>query len=167
MVMALVAAINASSQELFRCRTADGKVAFQDAPCPGGERLSVRPASGGDPLAAPKEKDKLATKIREVDGAIIARKHRHSKDDEARIQAAIDSWTGYAAEQRRIRYRYAPCSTGSTVMCEDAPHNRSVDAELASEFNGLLAKRRALWEEQRALREEFKAKTGSYPVGWR
>lgn len=61
---ALLAAICAPSWAINKCTGADGKVAFQDAPCNGGkaEALTVRPA-GGDAGTAPIDWKKKTAQI--------------------------------------------------------------------------------------------------------
>ena len=51
LIIALLAALCAPAWAINKCTGADGKVAFQDAPCIGkGEQLQVRPASGVEAL---------------------------------------------------------------------------------------------------------------------
>lgn len=55
LVGAACMALTAPAWAINKCTGADGKVAFQDAPCPGGkaEKLEVRLSSGGVGTAAP------------------------------------------------------------------------------------------------------------------
>lgn len=53
-VFSLALAMSAPTWAINKCTMPNGKVAFQDAPCPGqGETIEVKPASGRAPAPAP------------------------------------------------------------------------------------------------------------------
>lgn len=61
-VLLAVALAVAPTWAINKCKGADGKFVFQDAPCVGsGERIDVRPASGHAPAPAPVQAGSAAT----------------------------------------------------------------------------------------------------------
>ncbi len=91
-VSALLAAICAPAWAITKCTGADGKVAFQDAPCSAGkaEALTVRPASGNGsppPLSATAETaPKKQTEAQRIEAQIAqSQANRRKQELEVRL----------------------------------------------------------------------------------
>ena len=57
LILAIALALSTHAHAVNKCTGPDGKVAFQDAPCSrAGEAISIKPASGNDPVAPPAPK---------------------------------------------------------------------------------------------------------------
>lgn len=62
LILSLALAVCAPSWAINKCTMPNGKISFQDAPCPGkGEEIEVKPASGRAPAPAPAASDSVAS----------------------------------------------------------------------------------------------------------
>jgi Domain of unknown function (DUF4124) len=150
----------ASSQTIYRCPDANGRVNLSDTPCVGGTQQTVRPASGADgekralPQAVgPKEElDNLRTS---VNTSAAAREYRDANFNIAKLQNRLDNWPSERDEYIRKNKRFTKCGVDGKSLCEDYEHTSRLSSEMSTLHNQLVTARSAEYDARIAARKRY------------
>lgn len=170
-VVIMAFALPASSQTIYKCPDANGRIALQDIPCVGGEQRQVRPASGSDQkptsntgkvgdAAKPDSVNDLDRLRNSVGKDAAARKFKDAEYEVAVFNQRVYNFPSHRALTHKQRAKYYNCgSIKYPVLCEDMENHAAVAAELDVEHNHLLGMRSNAEAVKRAANKEHFAIT--------
>jgi hypothetical protein len=150
----------ASSQTIYRCPDANGRVNLSDTPCAGGTQQTVRPASGADkekrtsPQAV-SPKEELDNLRANVNTSAAAREYREANFNIAKLQTRLDNWPSERDEYIRKNKRFTKCGVDGKSLCEDFEHTSRLSSEMSTLHNQLITARRVEHDARTAARKRY------------
>lgn len=140
----------------YKCVAADGKVSFQQMPCPGnasGQKLELKPATGAGPAAAPSPSASVTGVAAEMQWVHRMERERKLKEHQQRIsdlQAAID------ARNRRMQDEMAEIQSRK-AQAKKSLAGATWEQSLSTEMQAVAAKYQALNDADQARLTQLRA----------
>jgi len=164
-VLSLAFAACAPSWAINKCAMPNGKVSFQDAPCPGkGEAIEVKPASGRAPSPAPVASDadpvtsaQPAAKPAKKEGAFGETWRRKTDLEQHLISSARSELYGHLADCERQQRSLAARKSQASNNLAGATWEQSISAEMQAAATTCSTRARDLRAQLESLEKELRA----------
>jgi len=153
---AALALLSGSGWAQYKCVGADGKVSFQQMPCPGattGQRLELRPAAGASPAAAPAPAASVTGVAAEMQWVRKMEHERKLKEQQQRIsdvEAAIDG------RNRRMQDEMTAIQSRKT-QAKNNLAGATWEQSLSTEMQAVASKYQALNDADQARLAQLRA----------
>lgn len=165
LVAALAAlAVSGPVLAINKCTMPNGKVSFQDAPCPGkGEAIEVKPASGRAPAPAPVASDAApvasaqpAAKPGKKEGAFGETWRRKTDLEQHLISSARSELQGHLAGCEQQQRNLAARKSSATNNLAGATWEQSISAEMQAAATTCSTRARDLRARLESLEKELR-----------